>query len=174
MSLNHGGLPWEFEFQLPWHAISISKFWWVVFKMKTRELLIADIYTFLQECLKRLPCSRTELSSLWRTFQAFENFRCILCFTWKLRNSISHPLSSIDCTGIDLGFQISPQKSRGEQTGQDTGALRPRPIQRLRTFSDSHWHTSRLWCGVAPSCWNDVQWRLLKDTPCNSGFEENG
>jgi hypothetical protein len=112
---------------------------YIGYKLQTIIMSINNLYifTFLQKELE-IFCMfmGTQLISVWKINSlVFKESGYTLYFTCKLLNSSPQFLSSINCNCIDLAFQISSQqKSRlfksGERTGRDTGASRPRPIQR--------------------------------------------
>jgi hypothetical protein len=66
----------------------------------------------------------TEFGSAWLVgaSQTFEDSGCISYFPRKHLNSTPQVLSSIDCSGSDPGFQISPKiKPRGFKSGERAG-----------------------------------------------------
>jgi hypothetical protein len=149
---------------------------WSCFKLEFNRLHLRKnkrvinnifIFAFLQEVHEMASMfADTPVSSAWtRNSQTFEDSRHILYFTSKLLNSVPQFQSSIKCTGIDLGFQISPQKKNFEDSSQVS--ITPGNWSFLPTASPvqvNFWPaTDALPSFEAPLCWNHM-WRLvLKD-----------
>jgi hypothetical protein len=83
-------------------------------RIQIKELLITSLVLFsCNRCSKWPPCSRTHnpVQSELEASKRSSVPRVLYC-TCQVFISTLEYLSSIDCAGIDLGFQISPQKKK--------------------------------------------------------------